>query len=49
MIWCRFASADGPSYGLVEGNVVNQVKGVPWGDHEITSVQYLLDSVKASK
>jgi 2-keto-4-pentenoate hydratase/2-oxohepta-3-ene-1,7-dioic acid hydratase in catechol pathway len=46
MIWCRFESADGPSYGLVESNVVKQVKGVPWGDHEITSVQYLLDSVK---
>jgi 2-keto-4-pentenoate hydratase/2-oxohepta-3-ene-1,7-dioic acid hydratase in catechol pathway len=46
MIWCRFESTDGPSYGLVEGNVVKQIKGVPWGDHEITSVQYPLDSVK---
>jgi 2-keto-4-pentenoate hydratase/2-oxohepta-3-ene-1,7-dioic acid hydratase in catechol pathway len=46
MIWCRFESTHGPSYGLVEGDVVTEVNGPPWGDHEITAIKHPLESVK---
>lgn len=34
MIWCRFASADGPRFGLVHGDKLQPVSGVPFGAHE---------------
>jgi 2-keto-4-pentenoate hydratase/2-oxohepta-3-ene-1,7-dioic acid hydratase in catechol pathway len=46
MIWCRFESTHGPSYGLVEGGVVTEVNGPQWGDHEITAIKHPLESVK---
>src|SRR5258708_39457412 len=34
MIWCRYADADGPVYGLVEDGVATAVTGNPFGDYE---------------
>lgn len=46
MIWCRFETAAGPSFGLVEGDVVREVRGSPFADYELVSAERPLESVK---
>src|SRR5205085_10338403 len=46
MIWWRFSNGGEISYGLVEGDTVVKVDGVPWGEHAISSRIVPLKSVK---
>jgi 2-keto-4-pentenoate hydratase/2-oxohepta-3-ene-1,7-dioic acid hydratase in catechol pathway len=46
MIWCRFKTDGGTSYGIVEGDVVTKVDGTPFGKHSVTSLKFPLKSVK---
>jgi len=44
--WCRFQSAGGARYGLVERDRIVAVDGSPFGDHARTSETYPLASTK---
>ena len=47
MKWCRFQTADGPSYGIIEGDNVIEVTGDPIrGEYERTSNVQPLSDVK---
>ncbi|MCC7346523.1 MAG: fumarylacetoacetate hydrolase family protein [Variibacter sp.] len=45
MQWCRFKTARGSLFGLIEGDTVFAVEGVPWGEHRRTGEQAALSSV----
>jgi 2-keto-4-pentenoate hydratase/2-oxohepta-3-ene-1,7-dioic acid hydratase in catechol pathway len=44
--WCRFSKDSQTSYGLVEGDKVTAVDGIPWGDHKKSTRTYPLSDVK---
>ncbi len=44
--WCRFRKDDWTGFGLVEGERVTAVEGVPWGDHRQTTRAFPLGDVK---
>jgi 2-keto-4-pentenoate hydratase/2-oxohepta-3-ene-1,7-dioic acid hydratase in catechol pathway len=46
MIWCRFQAGGKTSYGVVEGETVTQVDGLPWGEHSVTKTTHKLAAVK---
>ena len=47
MKWCRFQTADGPAYGIIEGDNVIQVSGDPIrGEYEKTDKVQPLSGVK---
>ncbi len=37
--WCRFEKDNQTSYGLIEGDQVIAVDGIPWGEHKRTAVR----------
>ena len=46
MIWCRYSVGGETSYGVVEGETVIKVDGLPWGEHKMTGQILPLKSVK---
>ena len=44
MRWARIGTADGPRYGIVEGDSIATVEGSPFGDHARTSERIALES-----
>jgi Fumarylacetoacetate (FAA) hydrolase family/Rv2993c-like, N-terminal len=46
MKWCRFSVAGAISYGLIEGERVRKVDGVPWERHTVTAQSHALGDVK---
>jgi 2-keto-4-pentenoate hydratase/2-oxohepta-3-ene-1,7-dioic acid hydratase in catechol pathway len=44
--WCRFSKDNQVSYGLVEGDKVTAVDGIPWGEHKQSARAYPLKDVK---
>jgi 2-keto-4-pentenoate hydratase/2-oxohepta-3-ene-1,7-dioic acid hydratase in catechol pathway len=46
MIWCRFESAGGPRYGLVDGERVSEVEGSPFDGYAPTGRTHALSAVK---
>jgi 2-keto-4-pentenoate hydratase/2-oxohepta-3-ene-1,7-dioic acid hydratase in catechol pathway len=44
--WCRFSKDGVASYGVVEGDQVIAVDGIPWGEHKRNGSAYPLKSVK---
>jgi 2-keto-4-pentenoate hydratase/2-oxohepta-3-ene-1,7-dioic acid hydratase in catechol pathway len=44
--WCRFEKDGQQSYGVVEGDQVIAVDGIPWGEHKRTARVFPLTSVK---
>ncbi len=46
MIWCRYQQGDMTSFGLVEGDVVREVEGTPFGAHVATARTRKLAEVK---
>jgi 2-keto-4-pentenoate hydratase/2-oxohepta-3-ene-1,7-dioic acid hydratase in catechol pathway len=46
MIWCRFELGGRISYGIVEGETVTAVDGIPWGEHKVTAAKHALGAVK---
>jgi 2-keto-4-pentenoate hydratase/2-oxohepta-3-ene-1,7-dioic acid hydratase in catechol pathway len=46
MIWCRFETAEGPKYGIMEGERVIEVDGSPFGEHTRTQRSHDLAAVK---
>ena len=46
MIWCRFQSGKDVSYGIVDGETVTAVEGLPWGEHRKTTRTHRLGEVK---
>ncbi len=46
MKWCRFKSGDQVFYGIIEGDIVTEVSGSPFGSYTKTSNTHPLRSVK---
>lgn len=46
MRWCRFVREGKPSYGIVEGDRITAVDGIPWGEHRRTSSSVALASAQ---
>ncbi len=46
MRWCRFQNGGQPSYGIIEGDNVVEISGIPWGEHSRTGNSQSLESVK---
>ena len=46
MIWCRYQRGDTAAFGLVEGEVVREVEGTPFGAHVATARTRKLAEVK---
>lgn len=46
MKWMRFEAADGPAYGVVEGDEVEEVRGSPFGDYQRTGRRRKIADVK---
>ena len=46
MIWCRYQHEGNVSFGLVEGDVVREVEGTPFGAHVATAKTHALTDVK---
>ena len=46
MNWCRFQSGGKISYGIVEGDAVTVVEGIPWQEHHVTARKLRLSEVK---
>jgi 2-keto-4-pentenoate hydratase/2-oxohepta-3-ene-1,7-dioic acid hydratase in catechol pathway len=46
MIWCRFQAGGKISYGILEGETVTAVEGLPWGEHKVTSATHQRAAVK---
>lgn len=46
MKWCRYQSENGPTFGVIDGDEVSEVRGSPFGEHEITSTTHKLADVK---
>jgi 2-keto-4-pentenoate hydratase/2-oxohepta-3-ene-1,7-dioic acid hydratase in catechol pathway len=46
MIWCRFSSGGEIAFGLIEGESVRKVEGVPWGQHRVAAQGFALSAVK---
>ena len=44
--WCRFEKDNQISYGVVEGDTVIAVDGIPWGEHKRTARSFPLAGVK---
>jgi 2-keto-4-pentenoate hydratase/2-oxohepta-3-ene-1,7-dioic acid hydratase in catechol pathway len=44
--WCRFSKDNVTSYGILEGEQVVAVDGIPWGEHKRNGRAYPLKSVK---
>jgi 2-keto-4-pentenoate hydratase/2-oxohepta-3-ene-1,7-dioic acid hydratase in catechol pathway len=44
--WCRFKKDDWSGYGLVEGDKVTAVDGIPWGEHRKSARAFPLKDVK---
>jgi len=44
--WCRFERDGRPSYGIVEGDRITAVDGLPWGEHTTTTATYALAKSK---
>ena len=44
MRWARIGTADGPRYGIFEGDSIATVEGSPFGDHARTSERIVLES-----
>ncbi len=46
MIWCRFEAGGRISYGIVEGESVAAVEGIPWQEYKLTGTRHKLAAVK---
>src|SRR5256885_17063491 len=46
MKWCRYTYQGETSFGLVEGETVREIEGVPWGQHTVTGQVVPLTDVK---
>ena len=46
MKWCRFDRDGRPSYGIIEGDRITAVDGVPWGEHKKSSASVALATTK---
>ena len=46
MKWCRFERDGRPSNGIVEGDRIIAVDGLPWGEHTKTTATYALSKSK---
>ncbi|MGH7089727.1 MAG: fumarylacetoacetate hydrolase family protein [Stellaceae bacterium] len=46
MIWCRFETGGKVSYGIIDGDSVTAVEGLPWGAHQVTRQKHRLGDVK---
>jgi 2-keto-4-pentenoate hydratase/2-oxohepta-3-ene-1,7-dioic acid hydratase in catechol pathway len=46
MKWCRYTADGSTSYGIIDGETVQQVSGSPFGEHSKTGRSHALDSVK---
>ena len=46
MRWVRIETADGPCYGIVEGESIATVRGSPFGDHAPTGERVALDTAR---
>ena len=46
MIWCRYSVGGDVSFGLIEGETVRKVEGMPWGVHKVAAQSSPLASVK---
>ncbi len=46
MIWCRYQAGGDISYGIVEGETIAEVDGIPWGRHAVTTTKRRLGEVK---
>ena len=46
MKWCRYSYQGETSFGLVEGETVREIEGVPWGQHTVTGPAVPLTDVK---
>ena len=44
MRWARIETADGPRYGIVEGDSIAMVEGSPFGDHAPTGDRIALET-----
>jgi 2-keto-4-pentenoate hydratase/2-oxohepta-3-ene-1,7-dioic acid hydratase in catechol pathway len=44
--WCRFEKDKQTSFGVVEGDQVTAVDGIPWGEHKRTARSFPLAAVK---
>jgi len=44
--WCRFSKDTQVGYGVVEGDTVIAVDGIPWGEHKRTARSFPLAGVK---
>ena len=46
MNWCRFQSGGTISYGIIEGDGITVVEGIPWQEHRVTQRKLRLAEVK---
>lgn len=46
MKWCRFEGPSGPAYGLVDGNMVDELRDAPFERIEPTGKRHALDTLK---
>lgn len=46
MKWCRFERDGRPSYGIVEGDHITAVDGLPWGEYKATTATFALAKSK---
>ena len=46
MKWCRFNRDGRPCHGIIEGDRVTAVDGLPWGEHKKTSASFPLEQTK---
>ena len=46
MKWCRFQSGGGSAYGIIEGDTVTEVTGIPFDTHARTSTSVPLSRAK---
>ena len=46
MKWCRFSVGGEACYGLIEGESVRRVDGIPWERHAVTEERHRLAAVK---
>src|SRR5690606_39025201 len=46
MIWCRFDAGEGPRYGVVEGEQVEEVDGSPFAGYREVGRNHALSAVK---
>ena len=46
MKWCRYTANGSTSYGIIEGETVQQISGNPFGEHSKTGTSHALNSVQ---